>query len=231
MIKNDLIDIAEEISEFGYSATKFACSYFYKVSNLEALKESKDSFMVSRFAYRLESIALEHNKIPENIKQHFYKNLIHNKQNVNYLYELIEKTRTTTFELHARILARLSVHLIRNNNLSYSEVTLLTSIDSLNDLDLKNLYTNFYSNIRIDKNNKANTGVYVYKGTEDRYTFKKCLSLGLFERLNKHNFFSGMKEEPIEIPENTFYDKVIINNLTYTLFNILDDIILKEDII
>ena len=59
---------------------------------------------------------------------------------MDYLYEFFEKTRTTTYDIHAKLLAKLSVNLIQNNGLNYFESNLLANIDSFNDVDIKRIY-------------------------------------------------------------------------------------------
>lgn len=69
--KYDLIDVTNDISKIAYSIVGFTCKYIYKVTNLEALRDSMDYFMLSRFSQRLEYFTFEHNKLTKNEKKTF----------------------------------------------------------------------------------------------------------------------------------------------------------------
>src|SRR5690606_30582640 len=98
----EIIDAVEDISKLGYSCTYFALKAFYGVTGLDALRNAMDEYMVSRFAQRLEYFAYEHQYFSDEDKKAFYDDLKYNHQNVDYMYELIEKARTTTYDFHAR---------------------------------------------------------------------------------------------------------------------------------
>lgn len=134
-IEDSAIEVIEEMSKTGYAVGTFAARVFYQVSNAEALKNGVDAFMHERFSQRLEYFMYEHDKIGNKEKQAFYEDLKGNKQNLNYLYEFVEKARTTTFDLHAKILAKLSVKLIKNKSLNYYESSLLSNMNTLNEDD------------------------------------------------------------------------------------------------
>jgi len=135
----DIVDVAEDVSKVGYSIGVFVANAFYQVSGIEDLKNSMDAYMVSRFSQRLEYFTHEHDKLSVDEKKAFYNDLKNNKQNVNYLYEFVEKARTTTFELHARIYAILSARIVKNGELNYYESALLANISSLNEVDFISL--------------------------------------------------------------------------------------------
>ncbi|MGB6329660.1 MAG: hypothetical protein WBF48_12115 [Halarcobacter sp.] len=131
----DIVDAAEDASKVGYSVGVFAAKAFYQVSGIEALKNSVDAYMLSRFSQRLEYFVHEHENLTYNEKKEFYDDLKSNKQNLNYLYEIIENTRTTTYELHAQILAKLSCKLIKNKEFNFYESSLLANLYTLTNED------------------------------------------------------------------------------------------------
>lgn len=177
--KYDIVDAAEDASKVAYSIGVFSLKAFYQVSNLEALKNSWDAYAISRFSQRLEYFTFEHKKLSTQEKKDFYTDLSRNKQNLNYLYEFIEKSRTTIYDLHAKLLARLSVELIKNGQLNYYESNLLSNISQLNDLDLIKIHDELK-----DKNlEETNTYTFKISNYQDYSTFNKCLLFTFFEHI------------------------------------------------
>jgi hypothetical protein len=175
----DIIDAAEDACKVGYSISVFSLKAFYKVSNLEALKDSWDEYTISRFSQRLEYFIFEHNKLSIEEKKDFYTDLSNNKQNLNYLYEFIDKSRTTIYDLHAKLLARLSVELIKNGQLNYYESNLLSNINQLNDLDLIKIHNELK-----DKNlEEIKTYIFKISNYQNYCTFNKCLQFAFFEEI------------------------------------------------
>lgn len=182
-MKYDIIDIAEEIARESYNIGVFACKFFYKVSNLESLKNSMDDYVVNRFSQRLECFAHEHSKISDKEKKEFYDDLVTNDKNLNYLYEFIENARTTTYELQAKFLARLSVELIRNKTLKYQEAELINIVSQLNDIDFLSIKNNL-----ILPEDITQRGCFTIVETVDYFTYNKCIKLQIFDKMTKDNF-------------------------------------------
>lgn len=220
-MNDTLIDIVEDIAEEGYHIGKFACKFFYQVSNLEALKNSMDNYMLSRFSQRLKYFVYEHSKISDKVKQEFYKDLTTNSRNLNYLYEFIENTRTTTYELQAKFLARLSVELIQNKTLQYQEVELIGIVSQLNDID----FISIKNNLVLPKN-RMESGYFKIEETEDYYTYRKCIKLEIFDEMTKDNFRSnGLPLPSHDYNNNKFSKHAVHSHITNSFMKILDDII------
>ncbi len=155
----DIVDAAEDASKVGYSIGVFAAKAFYQVSGVEVLKNSMDAYMVSRFSQRLNYFIHEHENITEDEKKDFYSDLINNKQNLNYLYEIVEKARTTTHELHAKILAVLSCELIKNKGFNFYESSLVANLHTLTYDDLVT-YEKVIRETHVERLSKPNNGIY-----------------------------------------------------------------------
>ena len=138
--KYNIVDAAEDAARCGYSVGVFASKLFYQVSGIKDLRSCMDSYIASRFEQRLEYFTYEHDKLSPEQKETFYTNLKENKQHINYLYEFIEKARTTTYDIHAKILAKLSANLIQNGELSYEESSFFDNLLLLNETDIKEFY-------------------------------------------------------------------------------------------
>lgn len=136
----DIVDIADEVCKGAYDFAKFGLMAFYKVSNLEALNQSLNAYSISRFSQAIEAFQHEHEKISQEKRKEFYEDLKYNDQNLAYLYSMFEKARTSSFLIHSKILAWLSIYLIENKELNYYQASLLANIDSLNELDFKYFY-------------------------------------------------------------------------------------------
>ncbi|RXJ99510.1 hypothetical protein CRU98_05645 [Arcobacter sp. CECT 8986] len=220
--KYDIIDAAEDAAKVGYSVGVFACKFFYQVSNVEALKNGMDAYMLSRFSQRLEYFTHEHSKLKDEQKKSFYDDLSSNTQNLNYLYDFIEKSRTTVNDLHAKLLARLSVELVKNKKLDYYEMTLLSNIHMLNDLDLIKIHK------ELSKVNFSSEGSKIFEVNtfEDYCTFNKCNQLGFFEYRVKNSNSVMIGGNPIVKHERSISNKKFkINDFTKRLFEMLDEII------
>lgn len=135
--KYDIVDIADDVCKGAYDFAKFGLKAFYKVSNLEVLNQSFNAYSISRFSQTIEAFQHEHEKISQEKRKEFFQDLKCNEQNLAYLYSMFEKARTSSFLIHSKILAWLSVYLISNKELDYYQSSLLANIDSLNELDFK----------------------------------------------------------------------------------------------
>ncbi|MCG3663019.1 hypothetical protein [Aliarcobacter butzleri] len=136
----DIVDVADDICKESYNFGLFGLKVFYKVSNLEALHQSFNAYAISRFSQTIEVFQHEHEKIDEEKRKEFYKDLKYNEQNLAYLYSMFEKARTSSFLIHSKILAWLSTYLVENKGLNYYQTALLANIDTLNELDFKYFY-------------------------------------------------------------------------------------------
>lgn len=179
----DIVDAAEDAAKVGYSVGVFSCKFFYQVSGIEALKNSMDTYIVSRFSQRLEYFRHEHDSITEDEKREFYEDLKNNKQNLNYLYEVIEKARTATHELHAKILAVLSRELIRNKEFNFYESSLVANIHTLTYDDLityKQVLRETHAE-SLDKNNEIHGSLLTHTTFDYRsyISIQKFLNIGM----------------------------------------------------
>jgi len=203
----DIVDAVEDAAKVGYSLTTFACKAFYQVSNLEALKNGMDAYNASRFAQRLEHFTYEHNKLSKEQKKSFYDSLKDNKQNMNYLYEFLEKAKKTTFDIHARIYAVMSARLVKNGLLSYFENDLLSNMHLLNKEDIMHLAfilrvidqpdgycdnesQSFKMQVNAFKIPRPIKHLYILEHRNIEflnlkpshyYTYKKCIQIGIFD--------------------------------------------------
>jgi len=219
-MKYNLIDIAEEITLESYNIGLFACKFFYKVSNLESLKNCMDDYVANRFSQRLEYFAYEHSKISDKEKKEFYDDLVTNNRNLNHLYEFIENARTTTYELQAKFLARLSVELMRNKTLQYQEAELINIVSHLNDIDFLSIKNNL-----ILPKDTTESGYFKISETEDYFTYRKCLKLQIFDKMTKDNFRLNGIERPSSVDGKDIYlEHAIHSYITYDFMKILNEI-------
>ena len=138
--KYGITEVIEEVCAGGFSIATFGARVFYGVSGLEHLGNAMNAFNAERFNQRLEYFTFEHERISDKEKEKFYRELEHDKDKLNYLYEFVEKARTSTYDIHAKILANLSARLIKYGKINYAEETLLVSLNTLTDFDIKLLY-------------------------------------------------------------------------------------------
>lgn len=218
--KYDIVDIAEDISKEGYSIGVFASKAFYHVSGINALSEAMTAYSAERFKQRLEDFAFEHNKLSENEKKEFYNNLKSNKQNLNLLYEFVEKARTSTYDLHAKILAKLSANLVKNGDLNYHEKTLLSNIDILNDEDFIKFYEvlkNSNIEINVVEKEKIQFPITTYM---EYYIFENLEKAGLIVRYSRSGGMNFAPPDEEVLKDKYFY----IHNFTKEIFLFLKSI-------
>lgn len=181
-IENYLISFGEELGKEGYSIIKAGVNTFYKAKG-EMTAYTIDNYMNTRFEIRVEDFAYEQEKLSRKQREKFYENI--NARQLNFLFELLEKARTSTYDLHAKILAQLYGNLILNGNLNYHESTFLANINILNDEDLFVFYNVLevfinergydFDNI-IEKNKKLE---FETKDYTDLYIYDKLIRVGL----------------------------------------------------
>lgn len=224
----DMVDMADDACAFKFAFGKGALKYIYKVSSLDALKDSLDAFNYERLLQRTEYFVYEHDKLSEHIKQEFYLDLKNNKQNQNFVYEFFEKLRTTPYDLNAQIIARLSVEFIKNKGLTYYESTLLTNINLFNNRDWQTAYDNFqevFEDKNYDNSVLLQTKRYSFKIScyEDLSTYNKLMQLGIIFNTNDIDggTFENHLKNPV-IPESKLY---YVCNITNIFYQVLKDVI------
>ena len=130
-------EIVELASKEGCALTTAAVSTLYK-SKVELASHFMHRFMDERFKIRLKDFIYEEERLSDTSKKKFYEDIDNN--NINIIFDLLEKARTTTYDLHAKILAKLYSRLLQNGKLDYYEHALLANINSLSDLDFMYFY-------------------------------------------------------------------------------------------
>jgi hypothetical protein len=182
-----LLDFTNELGKEGYSIIKAGVKTLYKVKG-ELAAYTIDNYMNTRFEIRLEDFAFEQDKLSKEAKENFYKNI--NAKQLNFLFELLERARTSTYDLHAKILSRLYANLILNGNLNYHESTLLSNINIMNDEDFFK-FTNLLDSFL--KRNSINLDTMIMKqeclnfkieSYTDLYIYDKLLRVGLIAETN-----------------------------------------------
>lgn len=178
--KYDILEATEDAAKFGYSLGVFPSRFFYQLSGINALKSSMDYYMASRFEQRLEYFTYEHDKLSTEQKQTFYKSLEENHLNINYLYTFIEKTRISTYDIHAKILAYISASLIKNNSLNYYESTLIANLDTLTEYDILEAYK-ILSQYEFHESSLFNNYEYAFinEEPEHHYVYNKLMQIGI----------------------------------------------------
>lgn len=232
MNQNNIINISEEIAKKGYAISLFAFKAFYRVSNLEALKNSMDDYIVERFSQRLEYFVYEHEKLSFEEKQKFYNDLANNQQNLNYLYEFVEKARTSTFDLHAKILAKLSVNFIKNKSLNYEESTLLSNMNIFVENDFIEYYKQMKNlEMTIDENDCYCWAIYPKYFITDT-AIMKFINLGILvldrttHKSIKNGRIKGVYYTKTHFSETTPQESIFFYKTDFAgeLIDILDEI-------
>lgn len=244
----DIIDAAEDAAKVGYAVGTFVSRAFYQISNIEALKNGYDAYNIERFAQRLEMFNQEHEKLTIEEKKEFYDELKFNKQNQNYLYDFVEKARTTTYEIHSQIYAVLSKRLVKNKGLNYYEDLILSNLYLLNEEDLRYLgfilyvkdkhsyytdnFTEEKSEIKlipmiIDKRNnngrlklqrKITFTVHTY---EHYMTYKKCLQFGVFDEVREKDTSGYVESNNLALSNR----KINVTECTKIFAEILEEVL------
>jgi hypothetical protein len=182
-----LLDFTNELGKEGYSIIKAGVKTLYKVKG-ELAAYTIDNYMNTRFEIRLEDFAFEQDKLSKEAKENFYKNI--NAKQLNFLFELLERARTSTYDLHAKILSRLYANLILNGNLNYHESTLLSNINIMNDEDFfkfTNLLDSFLKRDSINLDTmimKQECLNFKIESYTDLYIYDKLLRVGLIAETN-----------------------------------------------
>ncbi|MGE4382255.1 MAG: hypothetical protein AB7D41_03560 [Arcobacter sp.] len=225
--KYEIVEVVEDVAKIGYSISVFASKFFYQVSSVEALKNSMDAYMVSRFSQRLEYFIYEHEKLTNKEKKDFYEDLKNNKQNLNYLYEFIEKARTTTYELHAKILARLSADLIKNKSLDFGQSSLLAGLNTLTYDDfkiIKDVLKRLIGSILDPSTIFGNTYTYETPFHWEFISIDKFFNIGIISRPYSppKNIYLNDLNDNYNFRKRIF---IVCDMYTINFFNMLNDLI------
>ena len=202
MENNQISEYINEIGNFigqeGYSIAAAAVSTLLKAKG-ELVAHTIGTYKNTRFNIRLEDFAYEEDNLTDDEKKEFYRNIDNKK--LNYLFELLDKARTSTYDLHAKILAKLYGNLLINGELNYFQSTLLENLNILNEHDIT--YIAFLLYIIKEHKSFPSNGIYIQELSMQRrlleggvknediiifsikeyshyYTYKKCLQLGIF---------------------------------------------------
>ena len=168
-------------------------------------------FMDERFKIRLQDFIYKEERLSDRSKKKFYEDIDNKK--INILFDLLEKARTTTYDLHAKILTKLYGRLLQNGKLDYYEHALLANINSLSDLD----FIYFYNLVK----NKPKSPLATSDDCE-YITINKFIQIGI---LSKSGFIllggDNNSKQPIDFQ---------INSFSKNLFEMLDLIMPSCDI-
>lgn len=159
----------------------------------------------------------------KNKKKEFYGN-IDNKQ-LNYLFELLDKARTSTYDLHAKILAKLYGNLLKNRELNYFESDLLSHIDFLNDDDIESIYKflsiecESLNDIR-DKTTIKDCNQIIFKidSVKEQRIFEKCLLIGIISIEDAFGFSSN--NSPLYTNKDCYFTEYSLE-----FYKILDEVL------
>ncbi|QCD44867.1 hypothetical protein [Campylobacter mucosalis] len=128
------VEVVEIVVKECIPLAKALVCTLYK-SETDLLLYGIDKYTYERFKIRIDDFAYEEKKLSEEKKKSFYEEI--DRKNMNILVDLFEKARISTYDLHAKILAKLYSNLIQNSKLNYYEHALLANISSLSDLDFE----------------------------------------------------------------------------------------------
>jgi hypothetical protein len=191
--KYGIIDAVEDTSKVGYAFTQFALKSFYGVSGIESLKNGMNKYMVERFSQRLEYFTFEQEHLTKEQKKEFYDDLKYNKQNIDYMYELIDEARRTVYDFHARILARICAELVKNKDLTYFQSSLLANLQSFTSRDIDKIFSflSKYANYT-DYGKQIE---FIIKDYEDILVFQKCMQLGIITHVDTRGMLGFFSDE------------------------------------
>jgi len=174
--------LLEELVDETVPFAKAAVSTFYKAKG-ELFAHTIGTYQNARFTKRIERFAEQEKLLsPKQIKN-FYENIDESKLNI--LFELFEKARTSTYDLHAKILAKLYGVYLNKGEFNYHEKTFLANISILNDEDLLKFYNLLAA---FFKEKGTNIDIVVMKKEKlifktetytDLYIYEKLIRVGL----------------------------------------------------
>ena len=216
-----IVEFGEEIGKQSYSIVKAGVSTLYKAKG-EVFSHAVSTYLNTRFEIRLEDFTYEQKKISKDTKKKFYTNI--DERQLNFLFELLERSRTSTYDLHAKILARLYGNLILNGNLNYHESTFLANISILNDEDLVQFLKSVKESL---KENGIDVTTAEIKKVEmkfkintytESYIYEKLVRVGLL--IDAVNMNGGLKFQDKEFQDKAYF----IHYFTREIFLFLDEI-------
>ncbi len=214
-MENYLITFGETIGKEIHSIVEASVKTFFK-SKGELATFTINNYMNARFDKRLEDFSYEEEQISDQDKKNFYENI--NYEKLNYLFELLNKTRTSTFDLHAKILAKIYSDFLRENFLFYYDKILLSNINNLTDQDFEIFYRIISSRTGIGIHKKYEIENNITTSLVEVSVIEKFIYLGYFLR-NKSGNRLGQNIE-MSSNEITF----ILTDAAQRLYNRLDDI-------
>ena len=219
-----LITFGEELGKESYSIVKAGVNTFFKAKG-ELASYTLDSYINARLDIRMEDFAYEQNKLTDDERKIFYDNI--NYTQLNYLFELLNKARTSTFDIHAKILSKFYGHLLKQGDLSYFESNILSNITMLNEEDIciifKELGEVFTSSVYQVEMKLSVEQSYETKRTfstmnsASYYAFKKAIQIGI---VRESNDIPGDLKNGKRLSENYY-----INEYTEEFYLILKDIL------
>lgn len=223
-IEEYTIELIENITKEGMSITYAGASTFFKAHGGDLIIHAKDSYFNERFKIRLEEFSREEQELNEDVKTKFYNNI--NYQQLNYLFELFDKARTSTFDLHAKILSKIYSNLLSTGQLNYNEINLVSNINTLHEDDFRVFYT------MLNNHFNQNKGAYDdYYGLlikhiavlpSDGMAIIKFINLGiLLERKQKGELDFSELDKRDMYPKNIEF---MLGEYSRDLFDILKDI-------
>ncbi len=157
--------------------------------------------------------------------KNFYNDIDNAK--LDLLFDLLDKARTTAYDLHAKVLSKLYGNLLKNGVLNYHEKTLLSNIDILNDEDL--LYFHNVLNKNVNNINEAEIKkiriIFPIKTYTEHYIFDKLLRVGFF--IDSSDIDGPrLGGEKFVLSDKSFY----IHNFTVEIYNLLEFILEDNNI-
>lgn len=203
-------EIVELASKDSYALIIAAAHTFYK-SKAGPVSHFMHRFMDERFKIRLQDFIDEEERLSNESKRKFYEDI--DNKNINIIFDLLEKARTTTYDLHAKILAKLYGRLFQNGKLDYYEHALLANINSLSDLD----FIYFYNLVK----NKPKSPLITNDDCE-YIAINKFIQIGILSKRGLP-YIGGNNDDKLPIDFQ-------INNFTKNLFEMLDLIVPSCDI-
>lgn len=215
--------LLEELVDETVPLAKAALSTFYKAKG-ELFAHTIGTYQNARFTKRIESFA-EQEKLLSPIQiKNFYENIDESKLDI--LFELFEKARTSTYDLHAKILAKLYGVYLNKGELNYHEKTFLSNIDILNEDDLFKFFAvlkDFFKKENIDIDTvemKRIRLVFKIDTYTEHYIYEKLIRVGLF--VDARNIDGGLVFQK----DSNFQDKgFFIHLFTKEMYKFIKDII------
>ncbi len=206
--------ICEEIEDETVAFVKSVAKVFYKAKS-EIVTFSMGTYMNERFIKRIERFEKEEELLsPQQIKT-FYDDI--NETKLDILFELLEKTRTSTFDLQAKILAKLYGNYLRKNHLNMHEITLISNINIFNEADFL-MYK--WVMMRYFSYKKKSIEINIYSCTDAVYN-----SLNSIQKFLNLGFFTYPKAEFGKTIQNTYaFTDFIESDYSKELYEIISEI-------